>query len=697
MRSSSIALNVVVSRVDHSIGWAAKPSGGRLPKEVRVHGVSGTPPTELLYTNPVTYDQGWDLAKIYERNRDDWDVKAYHWGSLTSKSSLTALWILLAPFAMANAAGWMSESPSVWSRAWIRVAGLSLTGIFFVQVANMTLDVPLNTGLEPTAVKWVFATATLALVLGLGWLSTQSSFKPLTARERLRHLFSPTIASMNPLLKEPEWDDPAGGCSVVGSRMWSVHSIVHRLRRIHLTFGMAVLAVVVGRAMENPALEIVAMALAGVMLVALGLTNGPVANNRVVLVSTGLSTLAGLAILIWGLFVLVGSELGPRVDVSDDLTYEIALILGVAAGLGLLGELLTSRLRGGWVPLGLLAVATLIGGTLGLTGAMLVETYLSESATTAETFDGGAAFVTVGMLGLVIVSAITFAIATFFPKPGNDGSRMRRGILRARLMLGVAGAYGAAFAAVAAWLSCQGAAPGCSHRNLAMPDWVVEDPGNMSVLLGIPFDPTSLLGWAKIVMVAVPALLIVRSIVGGLLNGQESRRQVGILWDLGSFWPRWFHPLAPPAYGPYAVTRLQTILSEEKPDVLAAHSQGSLIAAVAMCLADEDDRPGLFVTYGSQLGDLYPSLFPAVGLADLVSATSRQVAGRWINLWRGSDAVGGQVISELESRNWEVTTGKGHSRYELTPEFCAARKAVLTGDLVRPADPVMARCWEGRQ
>jgi hypothetical protein len=116
-----------------------------------------------------------------------------------------------------------------------------------------------------------------------------------------------------------------------------------------------------------------------------------------------------------------------------------------------------------------------------------------------------------------------------------------------------------------------------------------------------------------------------------------------------------------------------------------------------MCLADEDDRPGLFVTYGSQLGDLYPSLFPAVGLADLVSATSRQVAGRWINLWRGSDAVGGQVISELESRNWEVTTGKGHSRYELTPEFCAARKAVLTGDLVRPADPVMARCWEGRQ
>jgi len=658
--------------------------------------VSGTPPTELLYTDPVTYDQGWDLAKVYERSRDDWDVKAYHWGSLTSKSSLTALWILLAPFAMANAAGWMSESPSVWSRVWIRVAGLSLTGIFFVQVANMTLDVPLNTGLAPTAVKWTFVTAALALVFGLGWLSTQSSFKPLTARERMRHLFSPTVASMNPLLKEPEWDDPAGGCSVVGSRMWSVHSIVHRLRRIHLTFGMAVLAVVIGRAVSSPVLEMVAVALAGVMLVTLGLTTGPVANSRVVLVLTALSTLAGIGTLIWGLFAMVAFELGPRVDVSDTLTYEVALILGVAAGLGLLGELLSSRLRGGWVPLGLLAVATLIGGTLGLTGSMLVETYLSEAATTNETFDGGAAFVTVGMLGLVIVTSVTFVIATFFPKPGNDGSRVRRGILRARLILAVAGVYGAAFGAVAAMLSCQGSTPGCSHRNLAMPDWVVEDPENLSVLLGIPFDPASLLGWAKIVMVAVPALLIARSIVGGLLNGQDARRQVGILWDLGSFWPRWFHPLAPPAYGPYAVARLQTILSEEKPEVLSAHSQGSLIAAVALCLADEDDRPGLLVTYGSQLGDLYPSLFPAVGLADLVDATSRQVEGRWINLWRGSDAVGGQVVSELGSRNWEVTTGKGHSRYELTPEFCVARKAVVSGDLARPADTDIAGCWGGR-
>jgi len=57
-----------------------------LPSEPRVHGVSGTPPTDMLYPAPVTYDQGWDLAKVFEPSRDDWEVKAFHWGSLTSNS-----------------------------------------------------------------------------------------------------------------------------------------------------------------------------------------------------------------------------------------------------------------------------------------------------------------------------------------------------------------------------------------------------------------------------------------------------------------------------------------------------------------------------------------------------------------------------------------------------------------------------------
>lgn len=665
-----------------------------MPKELRVHGVSGTPPTELLYSAPVTYDQGWDLAKVYERNRDEWDVKAFHWGSLTSKSSLSAFWILLAPFAMANVAAWMSESPNVWSRIWIRVAGLSLSGIFFAQAANMGLDVPLSTGTSPTAAIWVFGTVCVALVLGLGMLSTQSTFRPLTVGERLRHLFMPAIDAMNPMMKEPAWDDPAVETGLVGLRMWGVHSIVHRLRRIHLTFGMAILSIVAARAVGDEAVEAAATVVAGVLLVVLAFTAGAGAANGLVLRATAVAPIVGIALLSWALVTISREGLiSQTLSVSDDLTYEIALILGIAAGLGLVGELVKSRFRAGWVPLGLLAVATLLGGTLGLTGSMLVETYLSDAETTSQTFDGGAAFVTVGMAGMVLVMALTFLVAMVAPRKDDDRTPFRRGVLRARMLLAAAGVYGVVVGAAAVLLSCRGGS-GCSQVNIVMPAWVTEDSENLTVLFGLPFDPASLLGWAKILMVAIPAVLIVRSIVGGLLQGQDSRRKVGILWDLGSFWPRWFHPLGPPGYGPYAVARLQTIISEEKPDALTAHSQGSLIAAVALCLTDEDDAPGIFITYGSQLGDLYPSLFPAVGFDTLIGSTADQVDGRWLNLWRGTDSIGGQVVADLGSRNWEVKTGKGHSGYELTPEFCTARKAVTTAELERPPDLKMASCWD---
>lgn len=659
-----------------------------------MHGVSGTPPDELLYTGSVTYDQGWDLAKVYEKNRDTWEVKAYHWGSLTSKSSLTAFWILLAPFAMANVAGWMSESPNIWSRIWVRVAGLSLTGIFFAQAANMSLDLPYSTGMSETAVLWTFASSCVVLVLGLGMLSTQTTFKPLTIGERLRFLFSPKVGSMNPPMQEPDWTDPASGIGLVGLRMWSVHSIVHRLRRIHLGFAMGVLAAIAARAVGATGAELAAIAVLGMMLVVLALTSTPGAAARPVLFLTAVGPLVGLAVLVWALVRLAtGQFVATTLNVADDLTFELALVLGVAAGLGLAGELIKSSFRSGWVPMGLLAVAALIGGTLGLTGAMLVETYLTSSSGTSETFDAGSAFVTVAMLGMVIVMILTFLVAASIRSEHTEDAASRRGILRSRHVLAAAGLYGGVVGVVAVLLSCSGG-NGCSQANIVMPDWILEDPTNLTVLLGLPFDPQSLLGWAKIVMVAVPSVLIIRSIVGGLLNGQDSRRQVGILWDLGSFWPRWSHPLGPPAYGPYAVNRLQTILSEERPDVLSAHSQGSLVSAVALCLADTDHVPHLFLTYGSQIGDLYPSLFPSVGFETLVESVSAQVDRRWINLWRPSDAVGGQVIDALGDRNWEVRTGEGHSRYELTPEFCSARKAGLSGDLNRPAEGDLGNCWD---
>ncbi|MEX0698724.1 MAG: hypothetical protein WD354_03220, partial [Acidimicrobiia bacterium] len=100
------------------------------------------------------------------------------------------------------------------------------------------------------------------------------------------------------------------------------------------------------------------------------------------------------------------------------------------------------------------------------------------------------------------------------------------------------------------------------------------------------------------------------------------------------------------------------------------------------------------LTYGSQIGILYPLLFPTVGIDELVAQVKNKLGGRWVNLWRRSDPIGGQYVDGLGLANWHVSTGSGHSRYELTPEYCQARLSLIADDLDRPDDRSIAGCWQ---
>ena len=71
-----------------------------------------------------------------------------------------------------------------------------------------------------------------------------------------------------------------------------------------------------------------------------------------------------------------------------------------------------------------------------------------------------------------------------------------------------------------------------------------------------------------------------------------ARRTVGIVWDLGTFWPRAVHPLAPPCYAERAVPDLLLRLRFYKESggrvLLSCHSQGTVLGAVVLLQAETE-------------------------------------------------------------------------------------------------------------
>lgn len=88
--------------------------------ELRVHGVSGTPPQSMLQHAQVKRVAGDENAGFYRRRFDqrsvsadtDQDrVEAYSWSGLTAGAGGRALWLLLTPFMLVNVAYWALPEP----------------------------------------------------------------------------------------------------------------------------------------------------------------------------------------------------------------------------------------------------------------------------------------------------------------------------------------------------------------------------------------------------------------------------------------------------------------------------------------------------------------------------------------------------------------------------------------------------------
>jgi len=120
--------------------------------EIRVHGVSGTPPEDLLQIQPLRQVDGDDTARFLRRSQAPQEPpvrEAFHWGSMTSGSVSKALWLLLAPFGVLNLARYtLPMTPGDASHraarrtadAALRLLGLVLTVLLTTAVAFVAID-----------------------------------------------------------------------------------------------------------------------------------------------------------------------------------------------------------------------------------------------------------------------------------------------------------------------------------------------------------------------------------------------------------------------------------------------------------------------------------------------------------------------------------------------------------------------------
>ncbi|RIV33160.1 hypothetical protein [Micromonospora radicis] len=225
----------------------------------------------------------------------------------------------------------------------------------------------------------------------------------------------------------------------------------------------------------------------------------------------------------------------------------------------------------------------------------------------------------------------------------------------------------------------------------------VSATGSAAVVKFVADVGDSLLGWLPVAVAAI-GLMVFRN--------NTVRRSVGVVWDVGTFWPRAAHPLAPPSYAERAVPELLTrtagllALAEHDPRrmegiILSGHSQGTVIcAAVLLQLPRRWRRRIWYFSYGCQLTRLYGRIFPAYFGPERLPVLSRALARpgggtRWTNFWRDTDPLGWPVSAgerdvavtdpeALHPSDGEVADPpiRSHSGYPEAAEFQRERSRV---------------------
>ena len=768
--------------------------------ELRIHGVSGTPPEEMLQTDPTQPLTADDLFRVdhdpvvafYQRKvppyGPDHVLEAYNWSSLTSGSWVKGLWLLLVPFGLVNAAHFMlpryrTREPSAdqdqsWSaghvaqvvaEAALRLIGLVQTLVLVLAAAEVLVDLVAwqakgNRWWLLTAVVLTGAVAILVFLFGSRGRARRASTAPVSPANPLSphtglaasefEVGDPDIPSLTRLhlgaagamlgwLCFTAWagldGDPSRGGWVRSHGaticLWTLIAI-----------GAAVLLI------GNPHRDAAPWRSAGVRVV--GWAGGAL----------------GAAGWLFGAYTLSGTDVARGDRRSSLPGIDILTRFGMFCGLGAIALLILAcasmavagRRRAGKGPWRrylfgmtspvLASVGTLLGVGFGaalvLTVRWIVDLVLPAgvSAELPSLYPRIAGAWALNLAQVLLAGLVALVLWLIWRNRFDEAVRLAHNVepQPSAPPLSTAAVRRVAFAWFTArikmhiqWMICVFAAVGLVLSGLAVAAAIntgsagcaSESPAVATLGAAVSCDAQA----GSVLVVIGTVTLIVLAVALGYLgwksvHSSHWRRSANVVWDVVAFWPRAAHPLVPPPYTAVALDRLRARIyfylgrcadpgahigapctcpkAAEPVDrvVLAAHSQGSLLAVAALaglrCSTDvnaPDDavRPGeiALLTFGSQLQFAYARGFPRYVNEQLLRELEacRSDGLDWLDLMRETDPVGGQVLSNHRSMSGvprsDRLTGSGQVFDQ--PDAFAPGGVRVCGDEWRLLDPAL--------
>ncbi len=710
--------------------------------ELRIHGVGGGSPAELLEQSDYVQVGGDNLAQFLRRYGPRrrlvrWPLEGYWWGGLTSNPSTRALWVLLIPLMLSNLAAWAAPVPGPKPRrrtgyclaAAMRWAGYVLTLQLVASTATASLDVfgwqcttaTLGAGgkaCRPHWAEWVptalgprldiYALVPLLVlaVLGIVGRRTLQSYE----QWRVRVDASPAPADAQAAAQEPAAQEPkvtpASPWPLAWPGFWHGLRPVGRQLLLHLAGGCALISLYLAYVpASHPGWRDAAVAVA-LLLIALPAvllacpqarrtgdnpyagewesagTDRPRPGFDRACVAVPLASAAVLLALIiarvW--WQPAPSASGPATPgllpgdagIWEGISIAMAVLLAAVTGLTLLAALASrsatwrqpAELRpfvGGFLGPVALGLAFVFGGVYSAGVNLLLPQFLIPTGFRVGPgfSDGPPRFpielpwpVFAFMAGLLFVAGALLPIGAcgwvwyrstsrHFAQPSVLKPWYGTGVMNeekmnkeaARTRQGQRGRVGQALAMAKAIDYLGLVLTGLSLAGMAGTGLFYVFGSGSFVATWVPR-----IGQWLVALAAGSLWLMTRR----ALTNTGKRRLIGVLWDVGTFWPRACQPFAPPCYMersvPELVNRLNSLLADEA-------KRKSENAASA-----EETTAIIETTLGAATGDPLPELAPLLARMDELGPGYDRVL---INGYSQGSFIAAALIAQLPSAKRE--------------------------------------------